>query len=320
MNRLLVLVTLLVLIGGGGFFWWKNGEMPVNASDKKERLFIIEKGKGVREIANSLKEEKFIRDPIVFFLFIKKEGKDKEIQAGDYRLSSSMNMQQIVDELTHGTLDVWVTFPEGLRAEEYDEILKESNLKSYDNTWKMILVKNNGYLFPDTYLIPKDASIELIASMLQNNFNKKISEIGLNENSKNLDEIVKVASIIEREAKFENDKQVTASVIYNRLKIGMALQVDASVQYAYGYQKDTNSWWKKLSGSDLAIDSPYNTYKNIGLPPKPISNPGIVSLKAAAFPHSTSYLYYVSDNKGKLHFAKTLQEHSSNIKKYLSNQ
>jgi len=317
MRKPIILLVLAFIIGLTITFWWFEGNKSVDPNNKEQKIFVIEKGAGVREIGKDLKEQGLIKDPVVFFLLIKKENKDTRIQAGDYRLSPSMNLPTIIDNLTHGTLDIWITVKEGLRANEIAQILKE-NFESYEDEWVKKLNSQEGYLFPDTYLIPKDAGIELIISIFNKNFHNKISSIGLDKDSSNLKRIVIIASIIEREARFPEEKDLVSSVIYNRLDIGMPLQVDASVQYALPYDSREKSWWKKhLTVQDLKINSSYNTYTNIGLPPTPIANPGVVSLKSAASPATSNYLYYVSDRSGHLHFAKTLEEHNINIDKYI---
>lgn len=314
MKKIIVLLALIFAISGLFYFWWTRGTSAVNPSDKSKIIFVVKKGDGIREITQNLKEKGLIRDRVAFFLLIKKMGVDKKIEAGDFRLSPSMNASEIAENLTHGMLDIWVTVPEGKRAEEIAKILKE-NIPSYKDSWNYALTQNEGELFPDTYLIPRDADISLILSIMKNNFDKKYSTITSNSKlSRN--EIITIASMVEREAKFPEDRPLIASVIYNRLNLGMPLQIDATVQYALGLQ-DNGAWWKKsLTADDLKIDSPYNTYKNTGLPPNPISNPGLSSLQAAANPANTDYLYYVSDKEGHNHYAKTLAEHNANIKKY----
>ena len=151
------------------------------------------------------------------------------------------------------------------------------------------------------------------------NFDKKYATIA--QSSKNMlskNDIVIIASLIEREARFSEDRPLISSVLHNRLSIGMKLDIDATVQYALGYHEDKKNWWKKgLTLKDLEINSPFNTYTNPGLPPKPIANPGLASLQAALDPANTEYLYYISDKTGHNHYAKTLLEHNANIKRYL---
>ncbi len=315
MKKFLSVFIILVVVFLVFFFWWNNGISAVNPNEQTSQIFVIQKGEGVREIASNLKKENLIKDPVVFFLLIKKEGLDGKIQAGDFRLSKSMTMQQLAENLTHGTLDIWITIPEGKRADEIADVFKEK-IPTYNESWRKELEQNEGYLFPDTYLFPKDATITAIISLMRNNFEKKYAEITPKTPlSKN--EIVILASLIEREAKFDEDRPLVASVIMNRLNLGMALQIDATIQYALGYQPGEHSWWKKnLTIDDLNIQSPYNTKLNPGLPPGPISNPGFKALSAAAYPAKTNYLYYVSDRSGHNHYEVTLDQHNADIQKY----
>lgn len=316
MKRLLILAVVILILGLGFFVWWKNGTRAVNPNDTTPKIFVVGKGMGVREIANTLKSQGLIRDPIIFFLLTKKLGVDKEIQAGDFRLNSSMNMYAVIQNLEHGTLDIWTTVPEGLRATEIGEILKDK-MPTYQNSWPAELQKNEGYLFPDTYLIPRDADINMIINMFKDNFNKKYSTLDTSKTKLSQTEIITIASLIEREAKHEQDRPLVASVITNRLDIGMKLDIDATIQYALGYQPDQKRWWKRsLTSSDKLLQSPYNTYKVAGLPPTPISNPGLESLKTAINPANTSYLYYITDKNGINRYSEDLEGHNANIQKY----
>jgi UPF0755 protein len=317
MKKILTVLVLIIIFIGGFFLWWKNGNSPVNPKDKSQKVFVIPKGTAVREIGNSLKKEGLIRDPVVFFLYIKQNGLDKDVQAGSYKLSPSMDLKTVMDTLRHGTVDVWVTIPEGFRAAQIAEVLKDS-VPSYNPSWDEKLEAEEGYLFPDTYLIPKDADINEVISIFTNNFYQKIGTIGLDNKTPNLNTLIIKASLIEREAKFTQDRPNVASVIDNRLSLGMPLQIDATVQYALGYSKAQKKWWPVPMGADLKIDSSYNTYINTGLPPAPICNPGLSAIKAAHDPAATNYIYYVNDKTGKLHFAETKSQHDSNIEKYLN--
>lgn len=323
MRRSIVLPIVLVLLLAVSLLWWQNGTSSVNPSDKKIYTFVIGQGEGVRSIGNRLKKENLIKDPIVFFLIVKKIpfiglGVDDKIQYGDHRISPSMTTQEVAKSLTLATNDVWVTVQEGLRAEEIADILKRE-IKTYNESWRKELNKNEGYLFPDTYLVPKDATIEQILAIFKNNFDAKYATIDNPEKSKlDKDEIVTIASLVEREARLSEDRPLVASVILNRLRIGMKLDIDATVQYVLGYQKDEKDWWKEaLTYDDLEISSPYNTYRNAGLPPTPISNPGLASMNAVINAPDSDYLYYLSDKTGKNHYAETIEQHNANKEKYL---
>ncbi len=318
MKKLHLLIIIFLILITGFYFYYKEGTLPVNKNDQTTKIFVITKGESLSSIAKRLTNEGLIRNKIIFYLTVKKLGIERKIQAGDFRLSPSMDIYTVTKTLTHGTLDIWVTFIEGIRKEEAAQIVSRNfNIPEIE----FVKLVKEGYLFPDTYLIPKNATAQTIINILETNFNKKFNkELKEKAKLKNLspEETIIIASLVEREAKFNKDRPLVASVILNRLKLGMKLDIDATVQYALGYQPEEKTWWKKnLTKEDLEIDSPYNTYKNPGLPPTPIANPGLESIKAVVDAPETDYLYYLSDKKGQIHFAKTLQEHNENIKKYL---
>jgi UPF0755 protein len=317
MKRLITVVVLLIILASGLFLWWQNGLSSANSSNKTPQIFVVKNGEGVREVANNLKAGGLIRDPIVFFLYTRIEGLDKQIQAGDFRLNPSMGMAAVAGNLTHGTLDIWTTIPEGLRADEIADLLR-AKIPSYNESWRPILELNEGYLFPDTYLIPRDADVNLIVTLMRNNFQTKYNSVkGTQTTTLTEAQTVILASIIEREAMYAADRPLVASVLINRFEIGMALGSDPTVMYALGFQADTKTWWKKdLTADDLLINSPYNTRKNAGLPPTAIANPGLSAIEAALAPAKTDYLYFFADKQGHLHFAATLQGHNANIQKY----
>ncbi|MDQ5901150.1 MAG: Endolytic murein transglycosylase [Patescibacteria group bacterium] len=314
MRKITILAGIVALFIFIGILWWNNGLSPLDRRDKSQKMFVIEPGSGIRAIANNLEKEGLIKDPIVFFLMVRQKGYDKKIQAGDFRLSPSMTATEIAEAMTKGSLDIWVTIPEGKRAEEIAEILSEK-IPTYDESWKQDLLQQEGYLFPETYLVPRDSNSETIITLLTNTFEEKYSQIS----QKNLDltkeEIVILASMIEREAKHDEDRALISSVMHNRLEIGMALQIDATIQYAKG--KINGNWWTPVTLAEYrSVKSTYNTYLQPGLPPGPISNPGQKSLEAAANPASTNFLYYITDKNGINRYATTGEQHLENIRKY----
>jgi len=296
---------------------WNYKASPVNPHDTSQTVFVVRNGAGIKEIAQNLKDADLIRDPFVFYLIVKLHHLGTKIQHGNFLLSRSMNTQGIAEGLTHGSYDIRVTIPEGKRAEEIADILK-ANIPSYNESWRATLISHEGYLFPDTYLIAPDATIDIILSQMQKNFDAKYTEAlaGVQSNFTQ-QQIIILASLIEREARTDEERPLIASVLENRLSVPMRLQVDATVQYALGYDTIEQTWWKKnLTLEDLQFRSPYNTYTNDGIPPGPICNPGIAAIKAAAQPAKTNYLFYVTDKTGITHFAKTHEEHDQNIRKY----
>jgi UPF0755 protein len=318
MKKLWYLVVLIVFIGVAAVAYWNYALSPVNISDKSQKTFVIAKGEAGRSIADHLEKEGLIRSAFVFGILLRQQGGGNAIQAGDYTLSPSLSAQKILDALHHGLLDVWITLPDGARAEEYADLFKKS-LKNYDDSWLATLKEDEGYLYPDSYLFPKDSSINTVVSIVTKTFYEKVASLGFDKTSPGLNRTVILASLLEREGRSLDDKKMIASVINNRLAAGMPLQIDASVQYAVGYDPTEKSWWKQgLTVDDLAINSPFNLYKFAGLPPHPICSPGINALTAAAQPANTPYLFYLSDKNGTLHFAKTLAEHNKNVAKYIS--
>ena len=299
---LLPVLVLPVLIYG----YWRWVNLPVDSKNQTEQVFVVPQGQATSVIAQRLAQEKLIKSALAFRVLVEQKGLSSKLQAGDFRLHPAMDLEKIVDNLTHGSLDFWITFPEGLRTEEYAERLAE---KSEIDAKEFVLAAKpyEGRLFPDTYLIPNTAAAEDVVSLLTDTFVQK-SPIQDKR-------ILIIASLIEREAKHDDDRKLVSSVIHNRLNIGMSLQIDATVQYVLG---KPDKWWPQdLTRENLQLDSPFNTYLNPGLPPAPIANPGLASLKAAMSPAETEYLYYVSDNGGYNHYATTLAEHQANIVKYL---
>mgnify|MGYP001607016336 CR=1 FL=1 len=209
MRRLTAVLILLIVAIAGEVLWWKNGVSAVNSKSKDSIIFVVSKGMGVKEISTNLKGKGLIKSSVVFFLLVKQLGIDKKIEAGDFRLSPSMTAQEIAENLTHGTLDIWVTVPEGKRATEIAEILKEK-MSTYDMSWPTTLAKNEGYLYPDTYLIPKDANIDIIVNQMRGNFDAKYATLNTANTKLTQQEIVILTSLIEREAITDAEKPIIA--------------------------------------------------------------------------------------------------------------
>lgn len=311
------IIFVLIVLCGGFYFWWERTISPVDPSNTQTKNFDVHNGEGTREIAAQLKSNGLINDPIAFFILVRLSNLDGKLQAGEFHLSASMSSLQIAKSLQTGTFDFYVTIPEGKRAEEIAGILKDK-IPSFQEAWEDKLIAQEGYLFPDTYSFPANATIDLIVQTMTSNFEKKYEGISNNNHiSLAKKDIVTIASIVEREARYPQDRQLVASVIINRLKAGMPLQIDSTVQYAMGFQPDTNTWWtNNLTVNDLHINSPFNTYVNTGLPPTPISNPGLSSLIAVIQAPQTNYLFYISDKTGHNHYEETADQHTADMQKY----
>ncbi|MFZ5845227.1 MAG: endolytic transglycosylase MltG [Patescibacteria group bacterium] len=320
-QRLGILLLVVVLLAGGGWLWWKDATAAADPTDKTPVVFVIKKGESVKSIASRLDEQGLIRSSPAFFLLIKLLGIERDLQAGDFRLNRSMDAAAVARELTHGMLDVWVTLLEGWRVEEMaTKIARELDIPEA----QFLAYAREGYMFPDTYLIPRDATPAAVANIFLANFDKKITS-QMREDAKKsgltLREVIILASIVEREGRTDSDRPVIAGILLKRLKAGWPLQADATLQYALGYQPNEKSWWKKsLTEADKKIKSPYNTYARAGLPPGPISNPGLAAIRAVIYPTTSDYWYYLHDLEGGVHFARTIEEHNQNIAKYLLQQ
>lgn len=314
--KILFLLTVLVILGG--YFIYVEGSLPVDKTNEGSTIFVIKKGEGLFSVTKKLATEDLIRNKLIFTVIAYQKGIDKKIQAGEFKLSKKMTAQEVANILTHGTVDEWVTIVEGMRKEEVALKLTEYFTLSEIS---FIEQAKEGRLFPDTYLIPKTATIDTIIQMMESNFQKKMAEARKERpfEKRSDREILILASLIEREAKFADDRRLVASIILKRAQNDWPLQLDATIQYGLGYQRKEKTWWKReLSIEDLKVDNTYNTYERKGFPPAPICNPGLDSIKAAltADPN-TPYWYYVNDKKGRIQVAKTLEEHNENIRKYI---
>jgi UPF0755 protein len=317
--QIILLALLLFFLTISSLCWlWVSS--PVCQNNCTPKIFVVSRGESFSSIANRLEKENIIHSAAVFHLLALKEGIINKVQAGDFRLNPQMSPLEIALELTHGTLDSWVTILEGWRREEIAQKLGESGLANFDAE---VFLKNTqkleGQLFPDTYLIPKTATSDQIIQILTKNFQKKAGQVD--------SETLILASIIEREIRGKQDRKIVAGIFLKRLKNDWPLQADATVQYAVASAKckllnaNCTDWWPhNLTKTDLAIKSAYNTYNNRGLPPFPICNPSLSAIQAVLEPVETEFWFYLSDSSGNTHFAKTDLEHAENIRKYLLNE
>jgi len=323
------LFFLAVLVVVWGWWHWANLAVspPAGRPSATSKTFIVKKGESFSSVAFRLQKAGLIRHALAFKLIILSQGLVDKIQAGSFSFKTSLSPKEIAYTLTHGTNDIWLTFPEGWRKEEFAQRLS-TNLVNFDSSQFLQLASSHeGELFPDTYLISKEASPAAVFNLLFNNFQKKFDkelESSLLKLGLTNKEALILASLVEREAKNNQDRPIVAGILIKRLKADWPLQVDATLQYALANSKlqtpntKLEDWWPTPTTTDKKINSPYNTYKYEGLPPTPICNPGLASIKAVVYFKKTDYWFYLSDVSGKkIHYAKTTEEHNENIRQYL---
>ncbi len=313
----------------------RSGDLASPAGrDDTPVLFTIERGESLNAIANRLQSEKLIRDPDLFKRYLQYSGLDASIEAGDFELKQTMDIQQIAKTLQEGRIaELNVRIPQGKRLEEIaDAVAKDVpvdrmellNLMKDASQWKTEFeflddlpegATLEGYLFPDTYSLPRDkvTARDVILTALRN-FDKKVTpqmRADLQAQGRTLYDAVRLASIVEREAGVEQERPTIAGVYLNRLNDGMALDADPTIQYALGNTRDPETWWPQITQDDYqGVQSPYNTYLNVGLPPGPIANPALASIQAAIYPEKHPYYFFRTscNNDGTHVFAKTLEE------------
>lgn len=320
LNKFLIAGVLVFLLSAAYFVY-----RPIDSGNAVGEEFVIKRGDTSMAVASSLAERGLIRNRHLFLFYTILTGNEKKFVAGRYLVSQSMSVPQLVRIFTEGlaeTEDITVTVPEGANLADIARILQGAGIEHGG-----VLDKNNlvyeGFLFPDTYRFAKDEEAnEILARMLQN-FSIKTDGV-LNtrdmmggENKK----AVIIASLLEKEVKTEPDMKIVAGIIEKRLKLGMPLEIDAAVAYGACYSKFLGGEYCDVSQANITDgitgDSAYNTYKIKGLPPGPISNPGLTALGAALNPRASDYLYYLSARDGTTIFSKTAAEHARARAKYL---
>ena len=303
MKYFITLIVAVILIGG--FLIYQGIYYPIEPGSDETVIFLVKKGEGAKEISINLKEQGLIRYSSFFRAYALIENKAEELKAGEYELSPSMNILEIINKLASGDrIKKMITIIEGWTVKDIANYLEVEELDP----------NLEGYFFPDTYEISPEDGIEEIIEKMFDNFNKKMSlelieEIASQE--KTIHEIVIMASLIEKEVKTFEDKKIVSGILWKRIEAGMPLQVDATIIYITG-KKST-----KILQEELEIDSPYNTYRYKGLPFGPICNPGMESILAAIYPESSEYWFYLSTPEGETIFSKSLKEHSEARAKYL---
>lgn len=278
--------------------------------------FTISSGMTISEAGEYLKKHDIIRSPIAFKALVYIIGGRSGVIAGSYFIENPVSVARIAMMVTtngYGIKMYKVTIPEGLSNKQIGDLL-EKNLDNFDKAKFLKLAKDKeGYLFPDSYFFEPDSTPEKVIQMMNDNFKERIKLINIDLAffNKPLKDVIIMASILEEEARTENTRRMIADILWRRIEKGMPLQVDASFVYLLGKGS------AELTLDELKMDSPYNTYKYKGLPPGPITNPGLASILAATKPLRNKYWFYLSDKEGNMHYAVTFEEHKANKAKYI---
>jgi UPF0755 protein len=297
--------------------------LNITDPDNKPSVVFIEKKSDAQSILEKLQEQGIIRNRITYglaYILTKISG---EPQPGAYYFRNGMSALAINNKLKDPDYK-YVAVQEGLRKEQiaeiYAKVLNWDEVKKQEFASKFPICPvsgREGYLSPGEYLISKDATVQSILIKMEDKFSEKFAGLTKVKNSANIfdeDQVVKIASLIQREAAGKHDMRLISGIIWNRIFKEMPLQIDATLQYVKG---DESNWWPVPKSADKFLDSPYNSYQNKGLPPTPIANPGKAALEAAMNPIQTSCLYYLHDKRRNIHCATNYKDHLLNIKRYL---
>ena len=301
----------------------------ISVPEEKKVHVKIREGLSTAEIADRLAEKGVISSSLKFRLLARLRGYDDKLRPGAYTFTLDMSEDEVFAKLLTGEKKlVQFTVPEGFGVKEIAERLysldladKEEFLKaaenfspySYMRKRQNVFFASEGFLFPDTYTVENDVEIDEILDLMAKNFDEKLTqEMRLQAAAMNLSvyDLITLASLVEREVRFPEDRPIVAQVFLKRLKLNMPLQTDATLQYLMDTPKED------VTIEDTKIDSPYNTYQHVGLPPGPIANPGMASIEAILHPAETDFLYFVADRRGHNHYAHTYEEHLNLVNKY----
>jgi peptidoglycan lytic transglycosylase G len=330
-GRALIGVAVAIVVGAGvvvgaASIWFRNAVYEDRALPAAQTDVVIPRGANFSQVVAALQERRILAHPIAFRILARLRHADADVKAGEYRFPAHQTSDQVLVRLVRGEqFAVWVTIPEGYTAREIAGVLAGRGLANADAYERVFLHDGvaiagrrtrsmEGYLFPSTYLIPTDDGPAATARILVDQFRRELpadAQARARALGRTVPDVVTIASLIEREGKLDEDRPLIASVIYNRLRLGMPLEIDASIEYVFAEHHAV------ITKRDLQIDSPYNTYRHTGLPPTPIANPGKPSLDAAFRPARSDYLYYIAKPDGHSVFAKTLSEHNANVERYL---
>ena len=325
---LMVAAAAIVCFAAVGSMVW-NASLPYQGYSEPSVTVVIEPGKPARAAALELQQARVVRSALAFRLLMRLRRAEERVHAGEYEFSGRMTPDEVLDKLVRGDVVLHkITVPEGLRADEVADLLLAAGYGDRASwlgaTREARLVSDldpeatdlEGYLFPDTYFLPRGATPDAIVTEMVQRFRKEMTpartsrmrELGLN-----VRQVVTLASLVEEEAKADDERPRIAGVFSNRLRNAMLLQCDPTVVYAL--VRD-NRYRGRIYRSDLEYASPYNTYIHPGLPPGPISSPGVRSLEAALYPAQTGELYFVVSGPGRHRFSRTLEDHELAVRRY----
>src|SRR3989344_3707375 len=332
---LLFLPLLVILVGIAGGIWWRSVSTPADPKKLETQDFLVTRGQSLTRVAQNLENQELVKSALAFKFYTQLSGAAKKIQLGEHALSPSQSLDKIMLSLVSGPKELWVTYPEGLRLEEMAaKTIKTLNLtgdkaQTFWNEFMSVADEKEGYLFPETYLFPKDVKGSTVANKLITTFEAKASQDLRNdaqESDLTFAQLITLASIVERETITNEERPIVAGILFKRLNNGWPLQTDATLQYTTGNTrcgKDLSkpvlecNWWVIPKVPDRKVRSSYNTYTNKTLPPAPIANPSLSSIRAVIYPEDSDYWFYIHDTDGKIRYAKTAEEHAANVNKYL---
>ena len=301
---------LVVVFLGYNFFVSAPSNFPTG------KYIEIDKGLTINEAGKFLKENNLIKSEFTFRFFVFLFVKNNLVIAGEYKFSDSLNLYDLVKTVTDTAVkgrSVKLTFPEGLTSKEMGALIGDNFLNFTGDDFYVKAKAREGYLFPDTYILPITYTVDNVITRMTDNFTAKIAPLRekIIKSKYTLKQVVIMASILEREARTLETRKKISGILWRRFEMGMALQVDAP--FGYLLNKGTS----EITSADLRLDSPYNTYRYKGLPPGPISNPSYDAIRATIEPTSSSYLFYLSNPNGVMHYAVTYAEHLKNKAQYL---
>lgn len=305
-------LLLPVIVGTLVVLAWLKQEIYAHGKMPAEAVVLVNKGSGSAVVAQKLADSGVIRYPLVFKIAARLKGLDKNLKAGEYLFAPNISMAEVISQMARGdVLYRRLTLPEGLTSAQMLSIIRDNEFLGGEISQEV----EEGSLLPETYNFSRGDSRDSIVAQAQAAMQKALSEVWQNRDEyvpvKNAKELLVLASIVEKETGVPEERPLVASVFVNRLRKGMRLQTDPTVIYALTNGQDDLG--RALTRKDLQVDSPYNTYKYSGLPPKPICNPGRAALEAVAHPEMSNYLYFVASGNGGHNFAVSLNEHNRNV-------